>query len=721
MISGRAGLSALVIALTAGTASAQELNFNRIASFPVVSNMAAGEDAKRVSSAEIIAASGDGMTLVYSDSPLGVIGMIDITDAANPKPKGNLAVDGEPTAVSTLGNTVFVGVNTSPDRTAPSGHLLHIDMATGTEAGRCDLGGQPDSTAVAPDASFVVVAVENERDEDAGDGRVPQMPAGHVAIIPLKDGAMDCSAMVKANVAGLAAVAPEDPEPEFVDVSPAGEIVVTMQENNHIAVLNAAGAVVSHFSAGSVDLTGIDATDEQAALLFNEDKAGIPREPDGVQWIDNDHFATANEGDMDGGSRGFTIFRKDGTVVFESGPSFEHAIVQIGHYPDRRSDAKGVEPEGMEFSVIGGTPFLFILSERASIVGVYDVTNPAAPVLKQLLPSGVAPEGAVAIPARNLLAVANEFDGIEDGAARSHVMLFEQQGAPAAYPHITSAGLEPLTGWGANSGMVADADGTIWAVNDSFYGFQPAIFHIDPSQKPAKIVKALPVTRKGYPAQLMDMEGITLDGEGGFYVVNEGRLDRGILHTINRVNAKGAITETIAFPKELMAVERRFAAEGITKIGNTLWIALQREFDNDPDNLAKLVAYDIEKKEWGAVHYPKAAPATGWVGLSEITAHGDHVYIVERDNLIGTDAVTKKIYRVPLAQMVPAPLNGPLPVVTKEEVRDLLPDLKSTGGYVLDKVEGLAIMADGTVWVSTDNDGVDDHSGETMFWSFKLN
>jgi hypothetical protein len=50
-------------------------------------------------------------------------------------------------------------------------------------------------------------------------------------------------------------------------------------------------------------------------------------------------------------------------------------------------------------------------------------------------------------------------------------------------------------------------------------------------------------------------------------------------------------------------------------------------------------------------------------------------------------------------------------------VRDLLPDLKSTGGYVLDKVEGLAIMADGTVWVSTDNDGVDDHSGETMFWS----
>jgi hypothetical protein len=67
--------------------------------------------------------------------------------------------------------------------------------------------------------------------------------------------------------------------------------------------------------------------------------------------------------------------------------------------------------------------------------------------------------------------------------------------------------------------------------------------------------------------------------------------------------------------------------------------------------------------------------------------------------------------------MVPAPLGGDLPVVAKEEVVDLLPYLTSTGGYVLDKVEGLAITADGTMWVSTDNDGVDDHSGETMFFA----
>ena len=37
-------------------------------------------------SSEIIAASEDGMTLIYSDSPLGAVGFIDISDPAPPRP-----------------------------------------------------------------------------------------------------------------------------------------------------------------------------------------------------------------------------------------------------------------------------------------------------------------------------------------------------------------------------------------------------------------------------------------------------------------------------------------------------------------------------------------------------------------------------------------------------------------------------------------------------------
>ncbi|WP_068314885.1 esterase-like activity of phytase family protein [Aliiruegeria sabulilitoris] len=84
---------------------------------------------------------------------------------------------------------------------------------------------------------------------------------------------------------------------------------------------------------------------------------------------------------------------------------------------------------------------------------------------------------------------------------------------------------------------------------------------------------------------------------------------------------------------------------------------------------------------------------------------------------IGANAVTKKIYRIPAAGMVPTPLDGRLKVVSKEELRDLLPDLKQLNGYVQDNVEGLAIDLAGEAFVPTDNDGIDHHSGETLFFS----
>ncbi|MEL7117297.1 MAG: esterase-like activity of phytase family protein, partial [Pseudomonadota bacterium] len=569
--------AASALALTA-TAAAADMNFNRIASFETWLNMAEGEDTQRESSAEIIDVTGDGMTLVYTDSPLGALGMIDITDPKAPAPLGNIPLGGEPTAVAVVGNVAFVGINTSESYTDPSGSLMALSIPSGTELANCDLGGQPDSVAAAPDGSFISVAIENERDEDLGDGRTGQMPAGFLAMVSVADGTLNCDSLKTVDLTGLAEVSPEDPEPEFVDINSLGETVITLQENNHMVVVDAGGTVISHFSAGAVDLDMIDATDERAILRFDESQPGRVREPDAVKWFDDTHFATANEGDMDGGSRGWTIFNKNGTVVYESGVSFEHALIQIGHYPDKRSDSKGVEPESIETATFGETPMVFVGSERGSAVGVYDATDPANPVLAQLLPSGIGPEGYVAIPERNLLISANEVDLIEDGGVRAHVMIFEYQDAPAMYPTLTSEGADELIGWGAISGMVADADGIVWAVNDSFYLFQPSIFKIDTTQTPARIVDVIRVVRQdGNPAQQIDMEGITLDGEGGFYVASEGRTGRVIPHAIYHVSAEGVIKNRageIGLPPELMAVERRFGFEGITKVGDTLWMAV---------------------------------------------------------------------------------------------------------------------------------------------------
>ena len=142
--------------------------------------------------------------------------------------------------------------------------------------------------------------------------------------------------------------------------------------------------VAGHFSAGLVDLTGID-TKKDGRMDFTADAAGVLREPDAVKWIDADHFVVANEGDYEGGSRSFTIFKRDGSVVFESGSSLERAIAAMGHYPDH-PNKKGAELESVEVATFDGVPHLFVASERASLVAVYDLTDPAAPVLKQILP-----------------------------------------------------------------------------------------------------------------------------------------------------------------------------------------------------------------------------------------------------------------------------------------------------------------------------------------------
>ncbi len=129
--------------------------------------------------------------------------------------------------------------------------------------------------------------------------------------------------------------------------------------------------------------------------------------------------------------------------------------------------------------------------------------------------------------------------------------------------------------------------GTVYAVSDRFYGMQPTIFSIDVSETPARIVDAIRITREGQPVQLMDMEGITLDGEGGFWIAPESRSDRLVPHAIYHVGADGALADYIALPTDLLNVERRFGFEGITRVDDMLYVAVQRAWRDDPEDRAK--------------------------------------------------------------------------------------------------------------------------------------
>jgi hypothetical protein len=710
-------LSALTVALLATTAASQAAEyFNRIASFPVELNNPEAE----TSSSEIITATDDGMTLIYSDSPAGGIGFVDITDPKAPKQGGFMDMGGEPTSVTVIGGKAYVAVNTREDFVNQTGKLVVVDIATKAIDGEFELGGQPDSIAHNKDNTILAIAIENERDEEVNDGAIPQAPSGWLTLVTLTDGAVTEAGIKRVELTGLAEVAPDDAEVEFVDFNDADEVAVTLQENNWVAIVDAkTGTVTGGFSAGATAVDGVD-TKKDGVIDFSGTNKEVPREPDAVKWLDNERLVVANEGDLDGGSRGFSIFGRDGAVLFDSGNALDVQAALLGHYPDARNK-KGVEPEGLEVASFGDSQYIFIAEERSSLIAIYKDTG-AEPEYVQSVPSGISPEGLVAIPERNLLATANEVDLRADGLGGSHVMLYELAEGEATYPQLVSELGEdghPI-GWAAISGAVADAEkpGILYAVSDSVLSGAPAIYEIDATALPARIVKKTVITRGGDAAQKLDLEGITLDGEGGFWLASEGDTAKLTPHALYHVNAEGEIKDEIAYPATLLAGETRSGSEGVAKVGDTLWIAIQREWKDDEKGFVKLIAYNTDSQEWGAVRYPlEAAPEGGWVGLSEITVHGDYAYVVERDNQIAGKAGLKAIYRVPVSELVAAPLDGELPVVSKELVRDLVPDLKANNGYVVDKVESLAIDVEGNGYAITDNDGVDDSSGETFFWS----
>jgi len=712
-------LAAILLSGTALGASAAEY-FDRIASFPITANLPADADMKAETVAEIISASEDGRLLVYTDSPRKALGFIDIADPAQPKAGGMLVLGGEPTSVKVVGKAAYVAVNTSESFTNPSGKLLRVDLASRKISAECSLPGQPDS--IAANAGILAIAIENERNEDLNDGALPQLPAGALVVGSLDGDELDCAALRTVDMTNLASVAGEDPEPEFVDVSSEGKIVVTLQENNHIVVVDGKTAQVeTHFSAGQVDLRNID-TKKDGRIDLTGALDGVPREPDAVRWLDADRFVTANEGDWKGGSRGFTIFNKDGSVAYESGASLEHEIVSLGHYPEKRNK-KGIEIEGIETGLFGQDRLIFVGSERASVVAVYRDTG-AAPELLQILPTGIGPEGLLAIPSRDLFVATSETDLHGEGGAAPHVMIYQRaERAAPAYPTIRSVrksdGL-PIA-WGALSGAVADRTqaGKLYAVTDSAYPAAPRILVVDATRKPALITEEVLVTRNGQAAEKLDLEGIALASDGGFWLASEGNPGKGLKNLLLKVDAKGEIREEIGLPAGLEEGAKNYGFEGVTVTGSgdseTVWLAVQREWADDGNGTVKLLAYKPSDKSWGAVRYPLDKTETGWVGLSEITAAGDRMIVIERDNQIAEKAKIKKLYSVAISDMEPRALGGELPLVKKTELRDLLPDLQAPKGYVLDKVESFAIDAAGDAYIVTDNDGVDGSSGETQF------
>jgi len=369
--------------------------------------------------AEILAATPDGRTVLYTDSSQQRLGLVDLSRPAQPRQLATIAMGGEPTSVAvTAGGTLaLVAVDTTDgDFRHPSGHLAVVDLVQRRVRSRIDLGGQPDSISISPDGEVAAVAVENQRDEervvDGVEGGLPQLPAGYLSVVDLT-GPVGGWQAERVSLTGLpGARYARDPEPEFVDVDDRHRAAVTLQENNAVAVVDLdALRVTSSFSAGTVHRHNVDLTDD-GVVSFDED-LDAPREPDAVRWTPSGHLVTADEGDLaetPSGGRGWSVFSPAGDLLYEA-RSAEHALARAGLYDDGRSDSKGAELEGAEVAAYGGRDHVFIGSERADAVLVYALEDDRHPRLLQVLATGDEPEGILALPGRGLLLTGNEGDG----------------------------------------------------------------------------------------------------------------------------------------------------------------------------------------------------------------------------------------------------------------------------------------------------------------------
>lgn len=742
-----------------GTPDAQS-TFERTATYPVYENRPEGEDKATPTVAEISTVSKDGKTMIHTDAEAQRIGFIDISDPNAPKGLGTLDLKAqghakdEPTSVAVYGDYLLVVIDeTAGDFANPKGRVDIVRISDRTRVSSIDLKGQPDSIAIspagAPGKPTAAIAMENQRDEDLNDGNLPQLPTGFVQTIDLSGDAKDWKAtpirfedesgklLDAVKKAGLDT--PEDLEPEYVSINGKNQLAVTLQENNGVAIIDLqTNRITNVFSAGSAEVKGVD-TQSDKLINPTDTLPATPREPDAIAWIDDNHVATANEGDWKGGTRGWTVFDASGKIVWDAGNSVENLAIRHGLHNNKRAKKKGVEIEGIATAKINGTNYAFVGSERSNFVAVYNVNDPANPQFVQLLFTANGPEGILPIPERNMLAVSSEVDE-PDNAVRSAVTLY-RLGGQESQPSIVSADEDDAPiGWGALGALTADPKDAnrLYAASDSAYA-NGWVYTVDASKQPAVITERRAVKRDGAPAEDLDIEGISVAADGGFWIASEGKKgkDNRLFHTDKDLN----ITSTVELPADVAEHIGKWGLEGVssTKDENgveQLFVAVQRPLWKDPEakdrealegeNTTRIGKYDTKTKKWQWFGYELEKPAGkgDWMGLSEITALDDkHLLVIERDKLNGPDAKVKRVMKVTLPEggegagtgEAQGANGGALPMVKKELAVDVLPKLRATNGWTQEKLEGFTIAADGQMYAVTDNDALEDATGETVF------
>ena len=673
--------------------------------------------------AEIIAPTPEGLYLFYTNASGKKFGVLDISNPKKPIERASVSVgEGEPTSLAITADgrhLVVVRRNGDDFERAIPGTLLVYNIEDRTKprlAGELALGIGPDSVALAQqgDKTVAVIAIEDEESDKNGDAALPGKRPGRVDVVTLNfnDVARSSLASVEFHESLLSSVSgvnfTSDPQPEYVAIHPnQREAAVTLQENNAVALIDITDSlrpVIKHiFCAGTAERKADIKKD--GSVKFVDDFKGR-REPDGITYIKTGSgvfLALANEGDtsvktfgdgVQSGGRGVSIHSTSGKVLRDSGVELDIRASLLGHYPDDRSDKRGTEIEGVAFANFNGDPLLIASSERGSFMAVYRVQDPTKPMLLAILPTGIGPEGVVAVEGRKdgkkLLVSANEKDGTINiySASESDVK------ASSKSPRLFSTSIP----FGAISGFATDGK-FIYAVPDN--AWNPSRIwrlNMDSVRNGTIEIDREIVVTKGDKPIAYDLEGICWTADG-FWLASEGKV--GAENLLIFATHDGKVREEYPLSAELLkryGDPKNFGFEGVAVSGKYVYTAVQRGFDTSKSQAA-ILRFDTVNKTWDAAFYPLERHSKDakkfWMGLSDITFLNDKtLLVVERDKGMGGTAEVKRIYAVDISTFTP---DG---MLKKRLVRDILKER----GMLLEKVESLTVFG-GNLWIANDNDG----------------
>ncbi|CAE7446887.1 unnamed protein product [Symbiodinium natans] len=610
----------------------------------------------------------DQRTVVYRDD--AQLGFADITDPYSPAGTGLSTSFWNPDEVAVKDDTFALAIRQD--------QLIVVNITSQTSVHTIELGERANDITISPDRTIAAITTDGS----------------YMVQVNISDS--DPVAWTTQVISDITNITYDGPKVEIR----ADNIAVLTLNSNSIIILNLTDAtILDRFSAGEVNLTGIDTVEDKLYDLdfdgfinLNSSLTDVKREPWGVAWLgDSSFFATA-----DRESRGFSIFNQSGELIFTSGNQLDHLAVSLGHYPDASSDSTSIDVRNVEFGTVDGCQMLFVQCIRASLTFVFEVSDPSRPEFLQVLPAIRRPVQGKVVPDRHLfvsMSVGGSFFSDQD----SGLELYQCSRWPRQFPFLESgdAGDGTPIPWTQVAGLTGEEDGTLYGIEGGEMEVQTQILVIDSQQQPPLVTETIPVTYpNGTLVEDLESQGIERI-PSGFAIVEES----GRLHLLSTSGVLQASLEVQVF--DSLSGVAYDPSLGLLLTDTSGFVQL---CDVQPACGLSNFSYTLDARE--------SQDTDGAVELRDVAALGNGTFLfLETDGQGSFDAAVGRIYKAELPQS-----GGSF---SKSLVADFLLDLVDLRGQVLKGFDSLAVtghVGDGEgrrMWIVNDNEGYQAFSYET--------